>query len=754
MGESVREHLSVVVLVLSLLLAGVSPVAGATSADGESLAAGGSELDAHSQSATDPGEIKTLEITNTTDSNDNGEYANFDLYIQADTRLPADNDDSDGEAEPRLKVVVDGVEVYDNIEVAPQENLEGTIPIPKSVLPSQRTSSVDVTVILWEDDPAGDDTLDQYTISVPYEADESSLEIIPSRTSTVVGSPIYIGASGGQPGYQIQVVDAPSGSQAVVQSHTSSAVQFRPDVAGTYVIEVEDSVGATVRTELTVRDRSELIDQYAPILNFDNEEDYRPTRYEAMVENANLYEDDVVYSDLISDAPSMFTLGDYGSSLEPVLDLDGDEADYTRYDDQYSPTVYASVHQNVELRGEVYTAVTYWMFYVYDPKTDGIPSLAAHQSDLETVTVFINDSGPQWVAASQHKGGELREWEKVPRDGTHLQLYPAVGAHSSYLTNTENYNGDGLIGQEQFAQSSSQATTTFSGTFYQDTTGSDRQFTPTGDGGTAYDIVPLTGNEIWADFSGGFASDYDDGQVPMQRDRWRDVGEWAEGIPSDEDQRDAEIEALSTDVTGNSLDVTAEVENTGPKPDTFHLLIYAKPSESTWDSQDVTYLGSESVALGTGRSKSITATVEPDTSVSGSWDILVLTSIYSRERAEQEDIVAEASRPQVYTVEAQTTTRRTTATQTPTTQTTAVPTPTETARPTTAEPTSSATVATTSAPDTTSEPATETGSSQQSSESTDQPPTTGSSVTEGSPGFTGVLGIIAVIIFAVKFRRR
>lgn len=734
----VRMRLLPILIALILLCSVVGPVAAAPAS---------AEYSPNEQEATlpltsgqaDPGEILTLELANTTDANDNGKYSNFDLYIEADTRLPAGNDDSDGDAEPRLQVIVDGVEVYDRIEVSAQEEVSGEIPIPKSVLPDQDKSNLEVTVVLWDEDVASDDILDQYTITVPYEADESGLELVLSRTSTVVGSPVYIGASGGEPGYQIAIVDQPTDSQTSIQSHTSTAVQFRPDAPGTYVIEIEDNSGETVRAEVTVRERSDLIDRYAPVLNFDREEEYRPTRYEAMVENSNLYEEDLISEELISDNPSMFTLGDYVSSLEPVLDLDGNEGDYRRYDDQYPPTVYASVHENVQLRGESYTAVTYWMFYVYDPKTEGLAELQAHQSDLETVTVFINDSGPQYVAASQHKGGELREWEKVPREGTHLQLYPALGAHSSFLTNTDNYDGEGLLGQEQFALDSARATTTISGTAYQDTTGSDRVLSPTGDTGTEYEIVPLTGNEVWADFSGGFASDYDSGQVPMQRERWENIEQWAEELPSDEAQRDVELSSVSTDVTGDTLDVTAQLENIGPKPDTFHVLVYAKPSEAGWDSADVTFLGSESVPLGTRQSTTLTTTVQTEPSVEGNWDIAVLVSIYDRETAEQEDILTQQRLSEVYRVDSQsTTTSPTTAPPTTTTEAPSTTTPTE---------------ATTSTPvETSSVVSTTEGNSPPSTQS--RPPSSESETTsgQGSPGFTGVAIVTAMLILGLRSR--
>jgi len=716
-----------------LLVAGVGTAAATNDITWDDTRA---ETPSVAPATTDPGEIATVEVTNTTDRNDNDEYANFDLSIEADTRLPAGNDDSDGEAESRLKVLIDGEPVYENLEVRSTSTLSGRIPIPASALPDADRSNLAVTVVLWEDDPVGNDVLDRYTITVPYEANEAGLQIVPSRTSTVVGSPIYLSATGGEPGYRLQVVDAPTDSDASVQSHTDTAVQFRPDVQGTYVVQVEDSAGTTRRTQVTVSARSSLIDRYAPVLNYDSEAEYRPTRYEAMVENAQLYDEDIISDDLVTANPSMFTLGSY--DFEPVMDLEGSEADYPAYDDTYPPTVYASVHQNAQLRGASYTAITYWLFYVYDPKTEGIPGLLAHQSDLETVTVFVNESGPQWVAASQHKGGELREWEKAPKEGTHLQVYPALGAHSNYLTNTDRYGGSGLLGQLQHSSATSQSTTILSDTVYTDTTGDDRRFSPDGQHGTDYEIVPLTGNEVWADFNGGFGDGQESGQVPMQRARWSDVGGWAEALPSDEAQRDAAIGSLETQRQGDTLEVSATLENTGPKPETFHMLVYAKPSTASWDSAAVRYLGTEAVPLGTEESTRVRTTVSPAAATTGSWDVTAVVSIYDPTIADGEDLLTRADERDAYAVTQTSTTRQSTTRPPPTTTR-----PTRTTAPTRSSPRTSETAVGSPTP---------TLEGQTPTEQTRAAQSTATAEDGGSPGFTGIALLVAMALLTLRSR--
>jgi hypothetical protein len=502
-------------------------------------------------------------------------------------------------------------------------------------------------VVLWDDDPLENDILDVQSIAVPYEGTEEPLRLQPSRRQTVAGSPIYLNASGSGVEYTFGVDQSPVGSDHQLRRHGASVAVFRPETVGEYTLRATADTGATATTTVTVESRDTLIDEYAPRYYYDSAEEYRPTRYEAALENAVLIDDSELGDPVLEESPTMLDLQTYQGG--PVVDLQGGESDYQDYQTDYPPTIYASVNESVTYRGERYTALTYWAFYTYDPKSDGISSLLSHESDLETVSVLLNESGPQWVAASQHFGGELREWNKPPRSGTHLHVYPAVGAHSSFLANTGRFSGDGFLPQLQFANLG--GATLLPGTSYRDYTGNDTVFASTTDADQQYDIVPLTGNEVWRDFNGGFGDAADEGPVPMQRQRWNDLGNWiAESVYPDEEQRGATFDSLSVSPADDNLTVTAEIENTGYKPHEFTVYAFSKPTNQTWTAENRSYLGQFHVPVGTNQAVPVTGVLNQSGSTSGAYDVSVSISLYPTRTTEREDIEDRTVVEDAYTV--------------------------------------------------------------------------------------------------------
>ncbi len=237
--------------------------------------------------------------------------------------------------------------------------------------------------------------------------------------------------------------------------------------------------------------RFDVMQNYAPVLRFHEDELYHPTRYEALFENselrgvvdedeevlldnANLYDVSVIdheskvgyeedYFEFI--LPRALTgewggwSSGYGVSEPPERDslahLDPSESDV------YPPTVYSNLVEDVdfepddsyvdrfpdtdssEMQEDTYTAIGYWMVYVHDPKPlisveEGLVSadrIAAHTGDQEPFYIlFDQDTGePEWVLAQQHMGGEYRKWEHVEREDARPVIYPAEGAHSNFF---------------------------------------------------------------------------------------------------------------------------------------------------------------------------------------------------------------------------------------------------------------------------------------------------------------------------------
>ena len=387
-------------------------------------------------------------------------------------------------------------------------------------------------------------------------------------------------------------------------SHDARVTSFRPTESGEFDIAVTvDGTDRYTRT-ITVREsdsylagksRHELVQRYSPVLNFHPNEKFHPARYEAYVENSNLNLDSHCPGDktLLETA----TLLDIGADYAPNEGggiCEGSEKTTTHEEtyltpktrgvdehaayqtaavrDLYPETVYASVHENVEFRGETYTAIGYWMFYIHDPKPEDAPTrttAAAHTGDQEPVFVLIDQQGdPQWIAAQQHRGGELRKWDRVETaDDNRPVMYVAEGAHSNFFgpdsgdvdapSEPEPYPEDlEYLYQQQYlcdggggppvcsadgagdpvlAQDNSGGSTDYTDYIdaeYPDATDVWRPETGSGiDADETYEVTLLTGDEPWGEYDGNvyrYPRGVQDlqgegaGSFPMNQGRWED----------------------------------------------------------------------------------------------------------------------------------------------------------------------------------------------------------------------------------------
>lgn len=291
---------------------------------------------------------------------------------------------------------------------------------------------------------------------------------------------------------------------------------------------------------VTEKQKRCLMNAFAPVLHFPLDEDYRPTSVSEFVEIAEV-DDGPTHR---QEPASLESLGE----REPDSQLVVEESEsYTTYGEEGLPrVVYAHVTET-DYESESYVAVTYWMFYFHDPKKAG-SELFAHQSDFESVTILINESGAQYIGGSQHYGGERREWSAIEvSNETHPHLYPSLGSHSIYFTNTEDFEGD-IIGQKQHFDEVSDSAVPFAGVWqdplYYDITGNSTTWTV--DGGDdwrerQYDLRLLTGEEQWQEYEGSFTKSLTrsvlnrKAQAPKHRTRWNSPGEWMEKLVPYED---------------------------------------------------------------------------------------------------------------------------------------------------------------------------------------------------------------------------
>jgi hypothetical protein len=96
-------------------------------------------------------------------------------------------------------------------------------------------------------------------------------------------------------------------------------------------------------------------------------------------------------------------------------------------------TLYGAV-----FRTKTHVALQYWLFYpanVYSPTVPPGTFWQSHEGDWEAVTVLL-DRGqkPLLAGLSRHCAGARRDWQRMPRRGTHPLVYVAVGSHANYFS--------------------------------------------------------------------------------------------------------------------------------------------------------------------------------------------------------------------------------------------------------------------------------------------------------------------------------
>lgn len=644
------------------------------------------------------GEINEIEVVNAVDADGDGRHSASTVEVSGDLQV-SEHEIGDEAGDPYLRVLIGDQQVH-RTGILSSDNQTAVIQVPRSALedisPGQRTVRVELVDKDGDFDTPGyvpdlnsDGVRDSRTVSLKVEPTTVRVEAVRKNVSTgttislngsficqnkIAGHCIdsLIGGNGGE--LRWHIADRPAGSKAEIRAQSGKSATFRPDTAGNFTLTASpadnpDEAGTTVTIHASNTSNWSLVRRYAPVVHFARGTEYYPTRYEAFFTRAR---PDTLWCDY---GVSWFCNGDVvtydlgGDSSISGLVLDEPVRQYRRdaRETRYPATIYGSVNRDVTYRSTEYTAVTYWFFYLNDPKPeDSIGQYGLdHQSDVETVTVLRNASGPQYVVTSQHYGGEIREWEKAPTQGTHVHVYPAVGAHSNYLTNSQLYQGAGFYPQAQFMQSGSESASVWSAVvnnaggpateLYHDETGNSTTWRP-----SDYQLALLTAREVWADYegrlgTGGLAGE--GGKVATQRTRWRNLSGWLETQPlPDEVQLDAAFESSRFEIGEETVRAEASVVNgaavvaasidgdigvAGMKPHRFWVVLEAKPESASWNNADVRLLDSRPVRVGTGESRSVT--VEGRTPSNGEWDYRIRLLLYEPAISEEEDVTGIAT---------------------------------------------------------------------------------------------------------------
>jgi hypothetical protein len=393
-------------------------------------------------------------------------------------------------------------------------------------------------------------------------ASSSPLRIERSRSNSVTGTPVTVRASGGgSGGVDWSFLDTPADSDATLRTESGETTTFRPDVPGEFSIQAQ-SAGRTASASIPVAPRTRLLQRHAPRVHFHTETTYKPTRIEALVENASLERDG---SGTVVDDPTVFDLADRDDGH--YLVLDGDRSEFPNYQEAYPPTVYGTVVPETSFRGDAYTGLVYWFVYVYDPK-HSFATFGAHQADVEGIAVLLDDDGPAHLGAFAHDGVTVAPFDQFATESQRPEVYVEHRSHATYLRDSSAYDGDDYQVYEFWTAKEADcgSVNTLQSTVYSEYTGSDEVWSY---GRGDYQLVECTGEEIWADYAGGLSDEPGSITAPHQRARFTDPGGVLDGGCPDRAQVSGSLEDVSFRREGTQGVLEATVANSSGKPHEF-----------------------------------------------------------------------------------------------------------------------------------------------------------------------------------------
>jgi hypothetical protein len=194
---------------------------------------------------------------------------------------------------------------------------------------------------------------------------------------------------------------------------------------------------ATVAEDVTAQDR-ELLERFAPYLQYDAQDGYRATSAATMTDppcnclasgTGTLIAGKGTFTELslevLTDYPGSlrFADGDHLASAPNPLE----DAVKLQRRPEYPHCAYGRV-----VRSRDSAWLEYWLWYYDNPKK--FLGQGRHQGDWEMVIVEVGaDENPTSVTCSQHSAGEARGWDAVAkRDGRAL-VYVAPFSHANYF---------------------------------------------------------------------------------------------------------------------------------------------------------------------------------------------------------------------------------------------------------------------------------------------------------------------------------
>jgi len=174
------------------------------------------------------------------------------------------------------------------------------------------------------------------------------------------------------------------------------------------------------------------VEQYAPILYFESEEQCYPIEIQYHLDNAELFifNPNDGSSVLINDAPTsseLESITEENYYLDNAHGLVRDSTSiishYQQEKDNYDITIY---YRQLDQGSQ--TILQYWFFYAYN---DG--DLNVHEGDWEMIQLIIESGDVSTAMYSQHHSGQQLNWNEVEKTGSHPHVFVARGSHANYF---------------------------------------------------------------------------------------------------------------------------------------------------------------------------------------------------------------------------------------------------------------------------------------------------------------------------------
>ncbi len=177
---------------------------------------------------------------------------------------------------------------------------------------------------------------------------------------------------------------------------------------------------------------TDLAQQYAPILYFEQNEKCYPVDVSYALDNSELYQignPTPILTDLnASNIAGYTSAGYYLDNQKGTVDDNGIIDDYQSKMNALGYMVYAHVDSSGSS-----TIIQYWFYYAFNPG-----DMNRHEGDWEMIQVVISNGQPTEAMFSQHYSGQRAMWNQVDHEGDNIKDYVARGSHANYF---RSYSG-------------------------------------------------------------------------------------------------------------------------------------------------------------------------------------------------------------------------------------------------------------------------------------------------------------------------